>query len=111
MLTWFNVWPLLATPLLLLGVPALIPYQFGGMVREYYLNHFALPALSVENAARLVEWFSAASYPQEVMLALGIVVNVNAILLPVLYLICISLITLSSWFARKEIDLKRQAVK
>jgi hypothetical protein len=115
MITWLNYWPAMLLPSLLLLPPAWMPTTMfrglgGGVVRQWYLNHFLLPLLPNDAAAALVQWYATASVWQEWGVAAAIVININALLLPPLYLLGAVVIGLSSWVARKDIELKRRAV-
>jgi hypothetical protein len=118
MITWLQIWPLLTLPTLILGAITAIPtnqingkIMGGGPVREYFLNHILVPVLPNEAAASLVQWFSQASALQEWFLSLLVVVNINGLLLPLLFVFGQGLIGLSTWFTRKDIELKRDAIR
>lgn len=118
MLTWLQLWPLLMMPTVMLSVIAALPtfawqgrVLGGGVVREYYLNHFVLPLLPAETGAQLVAWFSTADGFQEWLLAFAVSINLNALMLPVLYGLGAVVIGVSSWVSKKNIDLKRQAMR
>lgn len=105
MITWLQIWPLLLMPTVILSAIAAFPTSLiggrvlgGGPVREYYLNHFLLPVLPADASASLVSWFSTASSMQEWLLACAVSVNLNAILLPLLY------VTHRTWAPRFESD-------
>src|SRR5450759_1544202 len=72
-------------------------------------NHFLLPVLPADASASLVSWFSTASSMQEWVLAFAVSVNLNAILLPLLYVLGIFVIQVSSWAAKKDIQVKRDS--
>lgn len=123
MITWIHYWPFLPMPTLLLSAMAAIPTRTinghlvgGGPVREFCLNNFAWPALSLPvwpagSTAQLVAWFSTASEFQEWLLTFVVALNINAILLPLLYGLGVAVIGLSSWHAKKNIDQKRNAMR
>lgn len=118
MITWLQYWPMLPMPTVILSAMAAMPTGMfngrlvgGGPVREYYLNHFALPVLPADAGMQLVAWFSAANGFQEWLLAFAVSININAILLPLLYVMGVCVIKLSSWVSKKNIDLKREAVR
>lgn len=118
MITWLQYWIFLPMPTVILAAMASMPtisisgrWVGGGPVREFYLNSFALPVLPADAGARLVEWFSTASLVQEWSFALAVAINVNALLLPLLYFIGKAVIGFSSWSARKNIELLRKATK
>lgn len=96
-----------AFPTLLIGGKVL----GGGPVREYYLNAIVLPVLPSETSALLVHWFSAASAFQEWLLAFAVSININALMLPLLYALGIFIIKVSSWSAKKNIQLKRDSMR
>ena len=118
MITWLTYWPVLLTPTVILSALAGLPTLMfnghlvgGGPVREYYLNHFILPVLPTDAASSLVAWFLTASGLQEWLLSFAVAVNINALMLPLLYALGVLIIGLSSWVSKKNIDLKRQAVR
>ncbi len=118
MITWLQLWLIMPIPTLVLGAMAAIPtmniqgrVMGGGPVREYFLNHILVPVLPHDAAASLVQWFAQASAVQEWFLTLLVVVNINALLLPLLFVLGEGLIMLSTWFTRKDIQLKRDAIR
>ena len=118
MITWIQLWPLMLMPTIILSALAAIPTRLfngrllgGGPVREYYLNHFILPVLPADASASLVQWFSGTSAVQEWFLAFAVSININALVLPLLYVFGIFVIQVSSWVAKKNIQLKRDSVR
>lgn len=118
MITWLTLWPLLLVPSIILTALASCPTVMfkgrvlgGGPVREFYLNHFVLPVLPHDVGARLVDWFSSATVVQEWFLALATAININAALLPLLYLLGFCVINVSAWMARKNIELQRRGMR
>jgi len=118
LITWLRIWPLLMMPTAILSAIAAFPASLiggrvlgGGPVREYYLNHFLLPVLPADASAALVGWFSTASALQEWLMAFAVSVNLNAILLPLLYVLGAFVIQVSSWVAKKDIQLKRDSIR
>ena len=121
MITWLQYYLVLPMPALLLSAMAAMPTGMlsgrpigGGPVREYLLNHCALPVVrwfSVDDAVRLVGWFATASGFQEWLMAFVVAININALLLPPLYGLGVVVIGLSSWATKVNIDQKRQAVR
>jgi hypothetical protein len=118
MLTWLQLVPLLGLPTLILSAIAALPTKpfhghvlGGGPVREYFLNHMLVPVLPNDAAVALVQWFSQANYAQEWFLSLIVIVNINALLLPLLYFVGEFVIKFSTWFKRKDIQLKRDAIR
>ena len=118
MTTWIQLWPLMLMPTVILSALAALPtlpfngrILGGGPVREVYLNHLVLPLLPADVSLSLVQWFAAASALQEWIFALAVAINVNALMLPLLYVFGIGVIRASSWFAKKNIQLKRDALR
>jgi hypothetical protein len=118
MITWLNYWPVMLLPTAILSALAALPTRMfnghligGGPVRQYFLNHFLLPLLPSDAASSLVAWFSTASGLQEWLLSFAVAINLNALALPLLYAMGVLIIGLSSWVSKKNIDLKRQAVR
>ena len=118
MITWLQLWPLLGLPTLILGAITAIPTTLingrmlgGGPVREYFVNHIIVPVLPNDAATQLVQWFAQASAVQEWFLTLLAIVNINGLLLPLLFVFGQGLITVSTWFTRKDIQMKRDAIR
>jgi hypothetical protein len=118
MITWLNVWPVFLVPTFLISAISAFPTIFfngrnmgGGQIREYLLNHFVLPCLMGDVRASLVHWFSAASVFQEWLFSVWVAVNINALLLPFLFYFCTWAIWISSWLARKNLQLRRNAIR
>lgn len=118
MITWLSYWPVLLLPTVILSALAGMPTRAfngrmigGGPVREYYLNHFMLPVLPSDWGAQLVAWFGTATGFQEWLLALAVAVNLNAIMLPALYGFGVQVIKFTSWASKKNIQLKRDALR
>ena len=74
-------------------------------------ERFLLPVLPADASASLVSWFSTASSMQEWLLAFAVSVNLNAIMLPLLYALGVFVIQVSSWVAKKDIQLKRDSIR
>ena len=118
MMTWIQLWPLLGVPIVLVAALAAIPtaefnnrIMGGGPIREWLLNHLLLPVLPTDTGASLIGWFSHASVFKEWLLAVLIGLNLNALLLPLLYGVGVLLIQMQSWLMRKDLDLKRQQAR
>ena len=118
MITWLQLAVLLPLPTVLLGLIAALPTREfnghllgGGPFREYLLNHIIVPVLPNDAAISLVQWFAHANVWQEWLLSLLIVVNINGVLLPLLYGLGEVLITVSTWIIRKDLELKRNAIR
>jgi len=118
MITWLQLWPVLMMPTIIFTALASMPTRMfngrllgGGPVREYYLNNFVLPLLPADSGASLVHWFSTASTLQEWLMAFAVSINLNAIMLPILFVFGIFVIQISTWFSKKNIQLKRKAMR
>ena len=118
MLTWFRLWPLLLLPTVLLMLGCSMPWLelrgrivAGALLRQGLLNHIVLPLTPAEQGGQLVNWFTAATPLQEWLLALLISLNLNALLLPLLYALGHALIIVSGWYVRTELEHKRKAVR
>lgn len=118
MITWLLMGPLLTLPTLLLAVLCAMPMLTfndrlvgGGTLRQFLLNHVAVPILPNAQGAELVEWFQTAAVVQEWFLSILIAINLNAVLLPVLYVAGAMVIRLSTWSAKMDLALKRKALK
>lgn len=118
MTTWFSLWPVLMIPSVLVFVAGLIPglsflnHTFGGgMVRQWLVNHVLIPILPKDWGWLLVDWYQAASVAQELVLHALVAINMNALLLPVLYLGGEGVIRLSGWSASSAFKAQRQQIK
>lgn len=118
MITWVQVWPLLCLPTVLLGLVGLLPTIHtasrvlgGGPLREWVINHGLLPWLPYGAAGRVVEWFDQATVAHEWLLYMLVVLNLNALFLPVLYGLGEGWLRVRNWFARKDLELKRRAAR
>jgi len=118
LLTWLRLWPILALPTFLLTLLASLPLfevrgttLGGGLVRQWLLNHILLPLTPIEQGHQLVSWFATASAVQEWLMAMLINININAALLLPLYFLGQGLISISGWYVRTELDLKRKGIR
>lgn len=118
MTTWFTLWPLLLMPSLLVFAAGLIPKLVflnqslgGGMVRQWMVNHVVIPILPQEWGWELVDWYQAASVTQELILHAAVAININAVLLPLLYLTGQAVIRLNGWSASSAFKAQRQQIK
>lgn len=118
MVTWFQAWPLLATPFVFISLLAAVPTftlnsrDLGGLpIREWFLNHFLLPVLPAALEDRVLSWYSGASTLDAWLLVALIALNLNAILLPALYWTVGRLIAVSGWFASKSLELKTKSIR
>lgn len=118
MMTWIQLWPLLGVPSVLVAALAAMPTAAfnnrifgGGPIREGLLNHLLLPVLPNDLGVACINWFAHASVFNEWLLAVLIGLNLNALLLPLLYGLGVLLIQMQSWLMRKDLDLKRQQAR
>jgi hypothetical protein len=119
MLTWVQVWIVLPAPLLPLFLIGCFPtvdvlgrVVNGGVVRQWFVNHVAIPVLPDAAGDALVTWFDhQASYAQEVLLHGVISVDLTLLLLPVTYGLGRGIIFISSWASTTDHDLKSTAAR
>lgn len=117
MITWVQLWPLLAAPSFFGGLVCSIPTFVlkgalvgGGPVRQWIINNFLMPVIPVNAGEGLVVWFNSASVIEEWFAAFFVVLNVNAILLPALFLAGKLIIRVNAWLARVDINQRRNAI-
>ena len=118
MLTWMRLWPLLLlpfVPLFLVGCLPTIPLMEvsleGGIVRQWFVNHFLLPVLPHDWAVTLVAWFHQAGYWQELLLHFIVSVDLTLVLLPLMYGVGNLVIKLSAWGATTDHAMKVKQVR
>lgn len=117
MTTWLVIWPVLFSPFILLSTVTLLPTFVvwermvgGGPIREWLLNYILLPVLPHDAAVSLVHWFNSALVWQEWLLATVVAININALVLPILYCAGLGVIRWRSWAARADLDIRRSAI-
>lgn len=117
MITWLQLWPLLALPFFLLTVLGFLPTTElagrvfgGGPIREAMLNT-VVPFLPSQHGHTLILWFESATTRQELALHALISLNVNALLLPLLYAIGEAWIRFRAWVVRTNLDLRQRAAR
>ncbi|KAF0190545.1 MAG: hypothetical protein FD165_2626 [Gammaproteobacteria bacterium] len=119
MLTWVQVWIVLPAPLFPLFLVGCFPTVElagrvfnGGVIRQWFVNHVALPVLPESAGQALVAWFDhQASFAQEVILHLVISIDLTLLLLPVTYGLGKAIIFISSWASTTDHDLKSTAAR
>ena len=118
MLTWVRLWVILPAPLLPLLLVGCIPaFEImgktlqGGIIRQWFVNHIALPLLPHDWAVQLVAWFEQASFIQELMLHLLISADLTLLLLPLMYLVGHVLISMNAWASTTDHSLKIKQVR
>ena len=119
MITWMQLWWELLIPLLMVAVLSVaLPtihitgrVSGGGPIREWFLNHCLLPLLSDHDAQALVVWWMKANEWQEIALVLFIGLNINVVLLPLLWAQGEAWIRLKSWFARRSLEDRRRLIR
>ncbi|MFQ5543872.1 MAG: hypothetical protein ACE5FY_05925 [Nitrospiria bacterium] len=118
MLTWIRLWPAFVFPVLVLNLIGFLPtlvfqgdYVGGGPVREWAVNTFLLPVLSVLQAEQIVLWFNQATVMEECFLYGVIVLNLDVLMMPVFYGLGNILMKISNWISIKELQLKRSAAR
>jgi hypothetical protein len=118
MTTWFDLWWLLGLPSFFLGIFTAFPsidvgnvHLFGHALRAWLINHTLLVPLPAVVADRVVHWFLQADALGQWALSLLAAVNLNALLLPLLFALGTAMIRWSEWSARKTIELRRRGAK
>ncbi|KAF0190500.1 MAG: hypothetical protein FD165_2668 [Gammaproteobacteria bacterium] len=118
MISWIQLWPVLVIPYVVLFSVGVLPtialygHAIGGsQVREWLLNHVAIPLLPNSAAWSLVDWFGTAGTAQEIGLHAVLSLNVYAIAFPLFYLMGVAMIRLSAWSASLDLKQKRQSLK
>jgi len=117
-LTWFRLWPLLILPFLTTFFLGLLPKvsilgdkEVGGfLIREPFvdLTEFLLPE---DKAELLHHLYFTGDYLTQVSIHGVLALNLNLLLLPVLYAVGAFLIFVSSWVATAELDVKTQTAR
>lgn len=118
MVTWIRLWVICPAPFVPLFLVGCFPsFEFmgkavhGGIIRQGFVNHVALPVLPQDWAVQLVVWFEQASYLQELWLHLLISVDLTLFLLPLMFLIGQVLISVSAWASTTDHSLKTKQVR
>lgn len=116
------VWPFLGlfltAPLWLIAAVCAMPnFTFnnhplgGGRIRQWFVNDVFLPLLPHDWITQVVAWFTQASVLQEWMLCVVFAINVNAVLLPVLYGVSVFFIRVSALSRKADLDRQRDAIR
>ena len=118
MISWVQLWPITALPSLVLIPLSLIPDFMlrghllgGGPFREFLLNQVLLPVLPNTEGWMVVEFFSQTALVGEFLIALLIILNINAICLPLFWVGGEGYLKLQAFLARSDLNLKRRAIK
>lgn len=116
MITWFHIYPALSIPFWLISAIAALPsatfngHTYSGMrFSEWLLNHFVVPVMPNMWLDPLIGWFMQASKLDAWLLMALVALNLNAIILPILFWMAKLLIQLGSWSSSKSLDLKVNA--
>lgn len=117
-LTWFRLWPLLILPFLMTFLLGLIPSflllgkkEVGGfLIREPFVEmaEYVLPG---DKAGLLHDLYYAGDYLTQVLIHAVLALNLNLLLLPFIYAVGAFLISVSSWVATTELDVKTQTAR
>lgn len=118
MVTWLQLWWELLIPFIVISLLVTLPtIQWsghligGGPLREWLLNQCVLPWLPTDMAHTLVQWWMSATTFQEISLSMLIALNINVVLLPVMYLQGELIIRYRAWAAAKSLDLLRHSIR
>ena len=118
MITWIQIWPLMGLPAFVIAALCALPtveafhrVLGGGPLREALVNFLVVPWLPGNHAQAFIELYAGLSALQEWLISLWLALNVNALLLPLLYLAGCGVIRLANWFATTDLRLKREQAK
>jgi len=118
MLTWIRFWPVFAVPMFVVNALGFLPtifeagrYWGGGPIRQWMLNMVLIPILSYEQAESIVAWFDEATVFEECLMYGIIILNLNILVLPLLYTIGNAMMRFSNWITVTNLDLKRKAAR
>ncbi|MHB8256180.1 MAG: hypothetical protein ACYDHY_04430 [Acidiferrobacterales bacterium] len=118
MTTWFRLWPFLVLPgvvIIALGAVVALPlgaHEIGGAaVQHWCIVHLLVDWLPHGAQSQLTVWVSRADTLHRWILYLLIAVNINTLLLPLLYGIGVAILRLQAWGARQDLELKSAAVR
>ncbi|MDA8362524.1 MAG: hypothetical protein M0Z84_01610 [Gammaproteobacteria bacterium] len=118
MTTWIALWPLLAVPCVLMiaigAVPSLLlgVHEIGGAaVRNWCVVHLLLDWLPGDARVRLLVWFDRTDALRRWAFYLLIAINVNALLLPVLYGVGEAALRLQAWAVRRQLETQSRAAR
>jgi len=116
--TWFRLWPFLALPgvvIIALGAVVALPlgaHEIGGAaVQHWCIAHLLVDWLPHGAQSQLTVWVSRTDTLHRWILYLLIAVNINTLLLPLLYGIGVAILRLQAWGARQDLELKSAAVR
>ena len=118
MLTWIRFWPMFVVPVFVLNAIGFLPtifearrYWGGGPVRQWMLNTFLIPLLSDAQAHQITDWFNTATVIQECLMYSIIILNLNLLVIPILYGCGNGIIKVINWISVRDLELKREAVR
>lgn len=118
MISWVTFWPFLLIPgLVMAGMGALVTlpvhgHLLGGeAVRDWCNAHLLLAWLPDSAAYRVETWLKEAPLMHQWILYLLVVMNVNALLLPFLYVAGEAIMRFHGWGVRLDLELKRRATR
>ena len=118
MFTWVGLWWICLLPFPIVFLVGALPNMGmlggelqGGIVREWFLNHLAIPFLNEAAADELILWFKGASYSEELIFQTVIAADITLLLLPVTFLLGEIIIRLSAWAQTTSHSLKSQSIR
>ncbi len=116
--SWLVRWPLLLMPSVLMialeavpGLPVGARVLGGAAVQNWCVTHLLLVWLPDVARTRLAAWFGLAGRVQRWELYGLIVINVNAVLLPLIYASVESVIRFQAWALRRELEIERRTAR
>ena len=118
MITWIRLWPMFVVPLFILNAIGFLPtifkagrYWGGGPVRQWLLNTVLIPLLSDTHGEQIAQWFNTATVTQEYIMYSIIILNLNLLVIPILYGCGNGIMKIINWISVRDLELKREAVR
>ena len=116
-LTWFRLWPFLFIPLMVLIPILLIPeiyilnQKMGGIYVSDFLVNLILPFMQNDHALALIDYYKSGGIFSAFVVSMLIAININVLLLPLLYGLGNVIILVSSWFTTTELIVKTKIAR
>jgi len=110
MVTWFNMLPILISPVVIYVLLGTLPdMQFddvligGTFVREWCVDQFFLRFLADDYAQSFVDWYRHSSLGNHLAVHGLIGLNLYVLFFPIIYLYATSMIRFSKWKAKSKL--------
>lgn len=118
MLTWLELWPMLGLPFIAVSGLAALPtvalgwHVLGGApIRGWLIDHVLMPCLPQAVAAHFAAGYVHAGVLRQWLISALIAINLNALLLPLLFLLGVAMIRSRNWIVNRNLALKREAAR